>query len=585
VRHLHVISSLVFCLGCSGSPGSSSGTNPAGDAERSLEQWIAALEQADSAQRAAVELRGFAAREDSQKAIEPLLRAWQRNSYMPDALQTAIALASDGRGGPYWPRIVPTLRSAVSDATVSDTRSLKSALLAVDALARVRDADSVPALITIIKRSAPDLAPGHRLRLAAIAALGRFGDSKDAVAALIQRLRIEPSHRVQVIPSAAALALGQTRSPDAVVPLLEAMIRIPSLFPVARRALVNIGQPAVPELIALLQARQKTLAAVARDLELTRDCAQEMGLGTGCSAPGLLRYRAAVLLGDFHARATVQPLVAALAQPAVPVFFDSAGPGPDDHQAVLEALARIGDASAAPAVWAYARDPANKPANRAVAMTAYGALVSEQSALPVLAEILEDENQAPELRRAAAFSYAQMARDRAALGPLLDRLARRLSKSEAKGADVDRTAQSNLARAQAGALCGADASCYISLVQRDPEQLLEPLGAHIPDLAEWPAEARLALAQAVRERALLELGKLGAGARPVLPALMEPSSSPGRALRKRALQAIVRIAELPCDQCVARLGQIIETERDDATHSWMVVETEIVRDYFSWAGR
>lgn len=577
------VSYLAVAIGCSAAPPSFEQTSPL-DAPHTRQQWIDRLETPEYAKRAAQELEKLVGERGVHDAIAPLVTAWERDEKPPELLRAAVTIARDGVGGPYWAQITPALRRAVTDVVTNDIRSLMSALTAIDALTSVRDTGSLRVFIEIAQRSVPDLSPSNRLRLATIKALGQFGEQPQAIGALVSLLKIEPSHRVQVIPAAAALALANTRSPSAVVPLLQAIVRIPAIYPQCRRALVALGKPVVPELIKLLEGNQPEVQQVASDLRLNVHCERGMGLGTSCPMPSLLQYRAATLLGDFHDSGALQPLLTALAMPPVPAFFSRRGPGPDQHQAILRGLRRLGDASAAPAVWEYARNPLIKAENRAAAIETYAALSSDESALPEMAAMLVDTSLDAKLRATVAMAYARLVRADSALAPVVDLLAGMGAPETAKGEQYGREYQL-LARASVGATCKRDPHCYARVLAQDTGALTDPLTAHIKDLQDWPDEAKEQLANAARERALLELGKLGASARTVVDTLLERTASTDPALRRGALTALTRVAALPCDTCVARLDEIITAERENVSLASLFIETQLTRDYFIWAGR
>lgn len=574
---------IVLCLLCVASCGGpAKPTAAADDDARTIDDWIADLDRPRLTPKAAAKLAEMAEREGAERALAPLISAWKRDQSEPVILEAVVKIAAQAPGGPRWKPVLPTLRTAVSEVAASDNRSLKSALIAVEALASVRDYPVLPALIKLAKRSVPDLAPAHRLRLVVVAALGRYGKHDLSVAALVSLLKREPTHRVQVMPAAAALALAQTRSEKAIVPLLQAIVRIPNVYPQCRRALATIGKPVIPVLIDMLRGRQTDVKDLAAALELNVRCSQRMGLGTTCPQPSILEYRAAALLGDLRATSAVGALIEAAGEPPLPAYFGRSGPGQDQHVAILRALGQVGDERAAKVLWAYATDAARKPANRAVAIAGYSHLVSDAEALPVLAQIMADDTQPSELRTAAAEGYGLMVRDNAPMQPLLGALEGEEQPREGK---VLIEPFKRVARAHAGAACKVDPKCYVELVAADTDELAKDLRAHVPTIDKWDKEHRQTMADATRARALLELAKLGAQARSVIDRLLALTDTANGDLRRAALDAMARVAELPCDACGERLDAIIAADREDSARTGLVVDTQIVRDYFAWAGR
>ena len=546
-----------------------------------VDDWIARLEDPAEARRAAGKLVEISYQADAHKAIEPTLAAWRKHGQDPELFKSALRLTAESAGGPYWSRVLPTLRTAVRECNVSDSRSLDSAIHAVEALAAQRDADILPVLSDLATQSTADLVPGHRLRMASIAALGRYGDRPDVVDPLSRLLRVEPSHRVQMVPAAAALALAETRSSSAVIPLLQALIRIPAIYPACRRALIAIGRPAVPALIAMAQGKQPELDQLARDLELNVACDQAMGLGTTCPAPTLLQYRAATLLRDFYITSTVTPLLRELEKPARPSFFGRSRTGPDQHAAILQTLGHLGEPSAAAPIWQYVQQSGHKPANRAAAIAAYASLESDPAALETLARLLADPATADALRDASASGYARMVRDPAAMAPIVALVADR----PAPAADGKLGPHGLVISAHVGATCKSDPACYTTFLGDELTPVLAELETAVIDFRSWPKPAVNAAVQVVRERALLELAKLGATASEQRDVLLERIAFTDVKLRRAALRALVRVAKRPCESCVARLDQLIIEDGQHAERTALVVETQIVRRYFAGVAR
>jgi hypothetical protein len=287
-----------------------------------------------------------------------------------------------------------------------------------------------------------------------------------------------------------------------------------------------------------------------------------------------VRGRSALLLGDMRSRAAVASLVAE-ADAESPIVGE-----------VLDALRMIGDsrgAVGAERVWKSNADPFV----RVLALDVFSYVSSDPAALPSLATVLADAGVPDSVRAAAGMAYGRLVYADDQLGPLLDRQAElaRLSAESAGAGAVNsylarqRVVAQHLVRATVGALCVDDAACYATVIARPLASVGPRLEAVIPDLVRWTARERATLAIVAAERAFLELGKLGDGARSVLASMLERVGGTDPLSRQGALLVIARAAERPCDQCAARLDEIAAADRGDPALLELREETEVVRAY------
>lgn len=605
--------------------------------------WIEKLDNPAELDQAITELQ----RLKDPVAVKPLAEAWEKQNRPQKILRVVIELAErTDNGGPHWEHALPVLRTAVDEFDVNDQRSIDTAVMAADALGNAKDKESVPILIRAINKSMPNISPGQRVRLAAISAIGKIGNDPRAVDALLAVLKKNPADQPPQLFAAAALALAEARSESAIVPLLEAMFKIPPIFPQVRRALVATGKPAIDALIQVFQGKQSEVNAIAKENKFNIDCKKGMGAETSCVAPSNLEYKSALLLGDFYDKKPVAMLVQGLKSPAMPSFFEGPIPGPTQHTAILDALKKIGDQSVAAEVLAYATAADTDDAVRPLAVDTYSWLTTDTSGLPALAKLIKDDDAEEQVRLAAGVAYGRLARDEKDYEPLTYMVERykkeadknqgaaqkareAFEKAEAKfheankkfmekqddkkleeakdkaQAEMDdklqesslaegqvagyrnfqRTFEQNIARAHAAVMCKKDPQCYMGLLDKDPAEIGKQLSKYIKDLDKWSDEEKASLKVATVERALVEISKLGEGARPVADKALEKIDSKDRVIRQGLLLVLVRGAQLPCDKCVERLNAVIKDQKDDSTLDPLTVETEVVRNYFLWAGK
>lgn len=584
--------------------------------------WIDKLDDPRESKQAIVELQ----RLKDPVAIKPLAKLWEDRSRPGHVLRVIIDLASkpDAQGNQHWEDALPVLRKALEEFDVSDIDSVDNAKMAADALGEAQDKESIELLINVVKKSMPRRSPGQEVRRSSIRALGKFGNEPRAVEALIGVLEEKIEDQLPELFAAAADALGEARNPKAVLPLIKAAYRVPLVYPQARRALVAVGKPAIPELIKVLQGEHKELNALAKEHKFNINCEREIGPDSSCKAPTNLEFKAAALLGDLYAKEAVQPLLAALKKPAQPAFFINDAPGPTQHAAILDALRKINDDKATDAVRAYWQDSSTDDGLRPLAIDVYSTLATGTDALGALGKLIKDDEQEEQLRMAAGQAYARLVRDSNEFEPLLymierykkeaakfDREAQKLEpkleqakkdKNQAKiegiGGELamaqaraagyrnyQRAFEQNLVRAHTGVRCKQDPQCYGDILGESGDDIGKKLSSHIKDLDKWTVEEKLSLKLAAAERALFELAKLGAKARPQMDKLLKHVESQERIMRQGTLLAMVHVAELPCDKCVERLDEVIEAQKDDSKLAELSKDTQVVRNYFLWAGR
>ncbi len=610
--------------------------------------WIEKLESPDPQEvtRAVTELQ----RLKDPVAIAALGKAWDKQNRASIILRAIVELASreeDGNG-PNWEDAVPTLRTAVAELDEGDQRSIDNAIMAADALGLSKDTDSIPTLIKAANKVMPNLSKGQQARMAAIRALGKFGNQPSSVDALIKVLESDIKDQSWRLFAAAAEALADARSPKAVPPLLETYYKVahPAVSSRCLVALVAIGKPVIPEAIKIFEGEHKAINKVAKDQQFNIDCDKGRGPDTKCKAPGNLPYKASQLLGHLRAKQAVKTMLGELKKPALEAYFSPQGAaGPSQHAGILDALKRIGDTSAASAVLAYATDEKTDDNLRPLAIDVYSYLTTKTDALPTFAKMIRDDGAEEQVRLAAGVTYGRLTNNAKSYEPLtymIERYRKEANKVAAKQkkadtahekaekaykeaqkkADADpdnkkladkakktkdrmddkhlaanrvanevagyrrfqRTFEQNLVRAYIGVRCKKDPNCYLEMVDANPDDIGKELAKYIKDWKDWTDDEKAGLKVAAMERSLLQLAKMGEDARSVVDKILEKVESTDRILRQGSLLVMMRAAQLPCEKCVKRLDAVLAEQKGQTTLNQLNNETVVARNYFLWAG-
>ncbi len=419
--------------------------------------WIDQLGDRSKVERAITEL----SRLKDPKAIEPLGKTWRKLNRPSRILRVMIDIADQRdkgtldktdpkyedtakskygpfwKKGPFWEKAVPFLKEAAQEFVADELNqtAIDNGVIAVDALGRAKDPTAVEALIEVVNKQIPKKAPGQRVRLAAIRALGSFGSDIRAVKTLIKVLQRDPKKQRIELYAAAADALARTRNRQAVKPLIMAMFKMPPVYQFCRRALVAIGGPAEDELLKVFQGKSAEMNGWAKEARMTMECKKLMGFNSKCRGPKILQYKAASVLGDLNARTAIPALIKALSDKPIPAWFGKNGPGPVQHMAILDALRKMFSTKAAPKVTAMWKGKKAVDYLRPLSVDVYSFLARDTSEIPALAKIVCDRskkksscaNEAAvdqQFRLAAALAYARIANKKSQLGVLKFMIAR-----------------------------------------------------------------------------------------------------------------------------------------------------------------
>jgi HEAT repeat protein len=541
------------------------------------------------------------------KAIGPLAKAWEKYNRDSKVLRAIVHLADQeefqGKKGPFWEKAIPLLEKAVSEYDVGDPRSREDAMYAADALGRAGDPSVIPTLIDAATKKMPKLSPGQNVRIAALRGLGYFGSNERAVDTLIRVLETDTDEQDVRLHAAAANALAETGHPKALQPLLKALFSISIIYPQVRNAITRLGPVAVPELIKIFEGKHQEIAKFAKDNDFATDCSKASGPETKCKAPGNLRFKASTLLGDLYAKDAARLLAAALKTPSRVSYFDprTGAPGPPDHNGVLDALRKISDPSTAGAVLSYARDSGTDDEVRPIAYDVYSMIARDRKGLDYFAGVIKDDSiEEDQIREAAGLAFARLAtqkKDLATLDSLRKRYAElavsydKKAKSAKKKADKEyneRTAnqyrgtaamfEQYNTRARVGILCGDSVDCYVEILKLEPDALVKKVG--VPGAEEMKRSEKNAHRIAASERALLEIGKMGPEAKAALPTLLELVESSERIVRQGVLLGMVQVTGPECKECIARLDEVIESQKTQSTLDFLTADTRILLHYY-----
>ena len=558
------------------------------------------------------------------EAIKPLGKVWEKHNKWSKVLRVIINLADqpemvkghpkfpngdcpDAGEGPYWKDAVPFLISAVEEFDVTDEREIQDAAVAAEALGKAKSSDAIQVLISAATKK-EKLRQGQMVRIAAVKALGGFGDNKRTVESIVKVLETPAKMETIRLNAAAANALASTRSPSAIEPLIFALFEISPIYQQVRTALTTIGKPVIPELVKVFTGKHVAMNEYAKKNKFAIDCETKQGPGSTCIAPGNLRFKAASLLGDLRATEAIPALTASLAKPEMVSFFDpkSGAQGPSDHNAVLDALRKMGAFKAAPTLYQYIQAESTAATTRPLAIDAYSMLAKDTKALSYLQKTFE----APDtgLRQVATLAYARLARTEKQLKPIqaiIDRQLASAKESDAKAVKAESDSDKNDAegaatafrgfareyeqhrtRARAGVVCAKDLKCYQELLKLDAKGVVEKL--KIPNHRGTGEKMKKQDMQTYRiaalERALLEIAKMGKDAAPAYEDLLKHAESTDRIVRQGVLLALVQVAPKPCDKCVSRLQAIIDAQSSQTTLDNLTSDTRIVMNHFISGG-
>lgn len=321
---------------------------------------------------------------DRAKVALPQLIDLYKETKKPEHLEALVRFKD--------PSTVPLLIEAL-DFTEDD---FDRAIVAAGALGDLKEqaSDAVDPLIKAVNHQLPIKSRANNVRLAAVRALVKIGD-KRAVPALANVLTTSADEQDFLLNQKAALGLAELRDPSSVPALIKGMFmtgRGANIFQECRLGLVRMGDPAVAPLIELLNEKNADINAMAKKLDFDK------------YSPGIVPFKAAMLLGDLRAAKAVPALAARLKVPA------KSG----EHKSILISLGFIGTKEAVDVLLDTLKDKkVDAPTRSAAEDGIY--LSGDKRAVPILMEtaksgyVMVDGMKASDLRANAAIDLSRIA--------------------------------------------------------------------------------------------------------------------------------------------------------------------------------
>lgn len=577
--------------------------------------WIAKLDHPNEFKEAVRNLD----RLKEPVAITPLGKAWKKWNKPSVALLAIVNIAKYSNDGtdkkvvgpkrqPEWKDAIPWLKTAIEEFDPTVEQSVSDATIACDALAQAGDPEAIDVLVAAATKKIAKTSQANRVKLAAILALGHFKQAK-AVETLVRVLETDPEEQPLGLNAAAAIALAQTGDQKALAALIKGMF-LERIYPQVRGGITRLGAPAIPVLMDMFNGKNADVQELVKEKKFDE------------IAPGAVKFKAALLLGDMRAVAAIPMLTAELKQPGKTIYMqtvmDEKGkPQKDDkgvekktpslvtqHNGVLDALRHIGpNKDSAAAVWTYLTTT-EALENKPLAVDVYSMVVpyndtshkEELYAMWLKAKVVEGTGKNaetltvdPQFRYAALMAFARVSKDPADSAKLKAEAAKWTSASKAaeaamkKAADDEKYDELNTTKLEAdgyaGALTEAAARIDVAIMCKDDPTCL----ARTVE-AKDVVEGKPGLPKA--ERALLELSRMGAdpakhaAVAPAKPILLKNADSSVGIVREMILLALPHVVTMPCPDCADRLDTIMKAQAQKTTLDRLTGETRILYHYF-----
>lgn len=452
--------------------------------------WIARLDNPREAARAVDELEQLG----DPTAIEALGRHWAATGRPVRVLRVMIVLARPAS----WDRVLPFLRTAIATVDPTNPRTVDSAQIAADAIGEARLVAGLAELADLVTRP-----PEKKLIAAQIAAIRAIGALESAegtkvLLALIERpapahprtatsreqgRSLEEGYALFLATTGAAInALRTLPSAEAAEALLLAIYRTPELATQLRRALAANGPLVTDHVRSILRGTHAAVNRLFTERKLDRYCGEHDDLPAAkCQPVSIKDFYAALIAGDLYDPVVLPELLEALKRPAMPAYFADDQPGPvTQHNAIFDALRKLGAVDAAAPVRAMWINPRTDVATRTLAVAAYAFVARTDADVDALGKIAADNKADDGLRQEAATAYARLARDPRHIKLLLQLSQRYLDASEDKrkaaAAAKPATAKADAALAKAEKAMTAAKTKLLQITQ-DPTSSTEQIRA------------------------------------------------------------------------------------------------------------
>lgn len=333
---------------------------------------------------------------DQQEALNQLARMGVDRAKV--ALPSLIALYKETKKPEHLDALVrykdPSTIPLFIEALDFSEDDFDRAIVAAGALGEMQATEAVPALTKAVEKPLPIKSRANGVRLASIRALAKIGD-KRAVPSLAKILTTSADEQDFLLNMKAALALGELRDPTAIPALIKGLFmtgRGANIFQECRLGLVRMGDAAIDPLIELLNEKNSEINEMAKKLDFDK------------YSPGIVPFKAAILLGDLRAAKAVPALAARLKIPA------KSG----EHKSILISLGFIGTKDAVDVLLNTLKDKkVDAPTRSAAEDGIY--LSGDKRAVPILMEtaksgyVIVDGQKASDLRANAAIDLSRIA--------------------------------------------------------------------------------------------------------------------------------------------------------------------------------
>lgn len=478
MRFAKPIAIVTLTLACLG--GCSKSTDPA-----TADYWIDRLDDRQERVEALTNL----GRIGDRKAVPRVLKWFKREGVWQSEAAYSLGQLGDTS-------VIPDLVSAIdySVGTPRDNVTRQRSRLnisIVKALALLKAKDQAEAITKLLAKG------DDRVKEACLVALADLGDFKNTD--VITKSALNDSD--PFVRLAAIRALGELGDPKAVPALIEMLfVELPnaSFYEPARYALIQVGQPAVPDLL--------------RTLKRENQAVEKIDFGGKKAADGAIEAKAAAVLGSLRAPEAAEAVAAAITALYPKARKAESIEPPPAYFAVIElayALSNIGGSKAAAALLPIAKD--TDPGLRLAACESLTGVGDRSTVAGLIAAARVGP---PEARRAALVAASRMgsATDIAAFDAL--------AKGDKKSAqEVPDEIMANMVTAERSRLvaaqtCASDANCWKGKIA-DPDSR-------------------------IRERAAYELGWLRA--KGVAPELLKAAEDDDAQVRMAAVLSIGNIA-------------------------------------------
>jgi HEAT repeat protein len=404
--------------------------------------------------------------------------------------------------------------------------SFDNAATAAAALGETPDPSAVDPLSKALLKPLPVKTRANIVKLEAMKSLAKIKDPK-AVDALIKVLETSADDQDFYLNQVAAQSLGELGNAKAVPALIRGLFmtgRGSDIFQPSRIALLQIGKPSVQPLIDAHEHKNAALEADAKKYEFRE---------------GVIEQKTSLLLGDLRAKEALPVMQAELKKPKKG----------DNHTGALYAIGMIGDNSATKDVVNVLTDAKRDFKVRISAAEALNFL-GDPSSLPALltvaktGDVTQNGEKYPDVRLASALAYARIGGPAEAAAFAAVAAGEKAAPEEFK---------QDLLRLNVGKECNKDVACYAKVLGDSsdaPESLVK------------------------QEKAAFMLGRLGKDG---LPSLTKKLKTPAQIIRIAVLWSLSKVGDKSSTEARKALADQIDLDKTKPPMKAVVEEMRAVQ--------